>query len=267
MRPLDGVRSLTLLAFALAVAACGGGKSFGLPKESLSVAPVYTAQDSDAVRRQHSYQTQLALAGADLQAGNLASAEKRARAALRLDSQRPDALMVLAAVADRQGKVAEAGELLRRSAEMAPQRGDVLNNYGAWLCQSGKAAESLPWFERALAAPGYNSPAAALANAGSCALQVGEMDRGISDLRRALQRDPENPLALESLARIAFNDGRFLEARAFSERRLTAATATVSVLQLASQIEARLGDRQAADRYLERIRQEFPQDAGSNSQG
>ncbi len=265
--PRPDRRLWLVLGGLLPLAGCGGGASFGAAKESLSVAPVYTARDSEAVRRQHNYQTQLALAGADLQAGQLASAEKRARAAQRLDDSRPDALMVLAAVADRQGRASEAGALLRRSAELAPQRGDVLNNYGAWLCQSGEAVEALGWFERALAAPGYTSPATALANAGRCALQAGQLDRAVSDLRQAVQRDPGNPLALESLARIAFDQGRFLEARAFSERRLVAAPVTVSVLQLASQIETRLGDSLAADRYLQRIRQEFPQDAGSNSQG
>jgi type IV pilus assembly protein PilF len=78
-------------------------------------------------------------------------------------------------------------------------------------------------------------------------------------------RLPGNPVALEAMAQLSFRQGRYMEARAFAERRIAAAPATRSVLQLASQIEARLGDRAASDRYLQRIRQEFPQEAGSNS--
>ncbi len=139
----------------------------------------------------------------------------------------------------------------------------MLNNYGAWLCQQGQAAESLVWFDRAQRAPGNPAVAEAQSNAGSCALDAGQFERAERDLRAALSALPGNPVALEAMAQLSFRQGRYMEARAFAERRIAAAPATRSVLQLASQIEARLGDRAASDRYLQRIRQEFPQDAGS----
>lgn len=257
----------TALACVLALAGCGGEAGVRPPKAELAVAPTYSVRDGDQVRRLHQYQNQVTLAGSDLGMGALASAEKRARAAQKLFPGRPDAVMLLAAVAERRGDAAQAGALLQRATALAPERGDVLNNYAAWLCQQGRAADALGWFDRALAAPGYASPAVALANAGSCALRAGQPERAERDLRGALAVDPRNALALESLAEYAFEKNRFLEARAFCERRLAAAPATRSVLQLASQIEARLGDTPAADRYQQRIRQEFPQDADTNSKG
>jgi len=131
------------------------------------------------------------------------------------------------------------------------------------LCQHGHSAESLVWFDRALTAPDYATPAAALANAGGCALDAGQLERAERDLRASLSHVPGNPVALEAMAQLSFRRGQFMEARAFAERRIAAAPATRSVLQLASEIEARLGDQAASDRYLQRIRQEFPQDAGS----
>ena len=171
--------------------------------------------------------------------------------------------MLLAGIDERRGRTQRAGESFRRAAEQAPQRGDILNNYGAWLCQQGRPAESLVWFDRALQAPGYATPAESQANAGGCALDAGQFERAERDLRAALATLPGNPVALEAMAQLSFRQGRFMEARAFAERRIAAAPATRSVLQLASQIEARLGDRAASDRYLQRIRQEFPQEAGS----
>ena len=117
----------------------------------------------------------------------------------------------------------------------------MLNNYGAWLCQQGQAAESLIWFDRAQRAPGNPAVAEAQANAGSCALDAGQFERAERDLRAALATLPGNPVALEAMAQLSFRQGRYMEARAFAERRIAAAPATRSVLQLASQIEARLG--------------------------
>lgn len=260
-------RLLPAALFALALAGCGGAKGDKLPRPHLAVAPSYEVRDDAQVRRLHEYQTQLALAGGDLQAGHLASAEKRARAASRLFPERVDAMMLLAAVASQRGESGQAGQWLQRAAERAPERGDVLNNYGAWLCQNGRASEALPWLDRAMLAPGYSSPEVAQSNAGACALQLGQRERAERDLRAALQRNPSDMQALESMARLSYEQGAFMDARAFAERRLAAAPATVSMLQLASQIETRLGDQRAAERYMQRIRQEFPQDAGTNSKG
>ncbi len=253
---------LVLFAGVLAVAV-GGCKSHPKAKLGPSEAPVYSVRDPDNVRRQVRLQDLLALAARDIQVGNLDAAERKAREALKLAPESPDALVLLAGIDERRGRTQQAGESFRRAAEQAPQRGDILNNYGAWLCQQGRPAESLVWFDRALQAPGYATAAEAQANAGGCAVDAGQFERAERDLRAALATLPGNPVALEAMAQLSFRQGRYMEARAFAERRIAAAPATRSVLQLASQIEARLGDRAASDRYIQRIRQEFPQEAGS----
>lgn len=206
-----------------------------------------------------------AQARARLQAGETAEALRFARAAVRRDPKSADARTMLAFALDRSGLAAEAEEHYRRAAELAPARGEMLNNYGVWLCGQRRAAESLQWFDAALAAPGYPTPAAALANAGACALDAGQHERAERDLRRAVAIDPESPIALESLARLAFEHGRWLEARAFSERRLASAPASVGSLHIASQIEQKLGDSDAARRYVERMRKEFPATGNSGT--
>ncbi|QDL27821.1 type IV pilus biogenesis/stability protein PilW [Stenotrophomonas maltophilia] len=253
---------LVLFAGVLAVAV-GGCKSHPKAKLGPSQAPVYSVGDPESVRREVRWRDLLTLATRDMQVGNLDAAERKVREALKLAPEAPDALVLQAGIDDRRGRTRQAGENFRKAAELAPQRGDVLNNYGAWLCQQGQPAESLAWFDRALQAPGYATPGEAQANAGSCALDAGQLERAERDLRAALVAAPANPVALESMAQLSFRQGRYMEARAFAERRIAAAPATRSVLQLASQIEARLGDRAASDRYLQRIRQEFPQEAGS----
>ncbi|MHC9011909.1 type IV pilus biogenesis/stability protein PilW [Stenotrophomonas rhizophila] len=264
--PLPDRRLPAVVFFALALAGCGK-QGVKPPSGPLEVAPTYEARDNPEIRKRVNYQDQMVLAGESMRAGALDAAEKRVRAATKIDARRPEAYMMLAAIATQRGNEAGAGPLYAKAAELAPERGDVLNNYGAWLCAHGRPAESLVWFDRALQAPGYTTPASALANAGGCALEAGQSERATPDLRRALEIDPVNAYALESMARSEYAQGRYFEARAFAQRRLAAAPATRSVLQLASQIEARLGDNVASGRYLQRIHDEFPQDAAPNPRG
>ena len=82
-------------------------------------------------------------------------------------------------------------------------------------------------FDRALADPGYPTPASALANAGACALKAGQADLASQYLGKALEIDPGNAVALEAMAESEFNAGHYMAARAFSERRLALAPASV----------------------------------------
>lgn len=257
---------LVLLAGALLLAACSKSPSVKPPKikDSEQIAPEYSYSDSEATKTRVQVRETLALAAQRFSGGDLAAAETQVRKALKLDPASADAYTMLGLIESRRGNGEAAGPHYRRAAELAPERGEVLNNYGAWLCANGYQAEALVWFDRALAAPGYRSPASALANAGGCALKSGQGERAERDLRRALEIDPRNAYALASMAEYQYAQGKYFEARAFSERRLAAAPADASVLQLAARIEEGLGDRAAASRYQQRLRAEFPQAALSS---
>lgn len=224
----------------------------------------YTVSDSPATKQRLATQDRLALATQRLQSGDLASAEKEANSVLKINPGSADANTVLGIIKDRQGKAALAGGYYKRAAELAPTQGAALNNYGAWLCGNGFPAESLPWFDRAMTAPGYASPVSAYANAGGCALKVGQYERAQRDLQKALSLDPSNAYALAAMAQSEYHQGRFFEARAFSERRLAAAPADPAVLQLAARIEEQLGDKNAASKYVQRLRAEFPDAVTAN---
>lgn len=203
------------------------------------------------------------LAQQRLRNGEFVDAERKAKQALKLDPGSAAAYTVLALVEDGKGNGPAAGGHYLRAAELAPTEGGMLNNYGTWLCSQGRAAESLDWFDRALVAPGYQTPNIALANGGACALQAGQVVRAEQSLRRALVLDPQNLVALSAMAELEFKAGRTMTARAFSERRLAAAPADPLALILASQIEDKLGDRKAAEAYVRRLGAEFPNARGT----
>ena len=260
MRPRNVIACLVVAAIAV-TAGCSR-LTFVKPKfknEYHRTAPDYTVRDDPKDAQRIAAIDQLTLAQESLQAGRLDEAQSRAEAARKADPGSADAYTLLAMIQDQRGNVAQAGTYYAKAAALAPTQGAALNNYGAWLCGNGRPAESLALFDRALADQAYQTPVMALANAGSCALDAGQNVRASRDLTQALQLDPNNPVALAAMALGQFRAGHYLEARAFSERRLAVAPASVKVLQLASQIEQKLGDTAAAARYVQRIGAEFPQ--------
>lgn len=231
-------------------------------KSVTQVAPDYNVRSEGSRRTGNiAASERLMLATARLNAGEYDQAEAEAKAALKQDAKSADAHTVLALVAASRGQDAQAGTHYAKAAELAPHSGIAANNYGAWLCGGGRAAESLGWFDRALSAPGYGSSASARANAGACALKAGDPVRAERDLRAALQDAPDDPTALAAMAQLEFSMGRYLQARAFSERRIAAAPASADVLRLASRIEEKLGDNNAAARYMQQLNSQFPPSA------
>ena len=262
-------REIVLLLVSVVLLASGCSRLTFIKPASKRVpfeetAPTYAVSDSQATKQRLAAQDRLALASQRFQAGDFVAAEREANAALKINPASDTAHTLLALIQDRQGNSQKAGAHYKRAAELAPNQGVALNNYGAWLCSNGYPAESLVWFDRAIAAPGYGSPASALANAGGCALKVGQYERAQRDLRQALSLDPVNAYALASMAESEYRQSRYFEARAFSERRLAAAPASAETLQMASNIEEKLGDKAAASRYIQRLRAEFPGTANVN---
>lgn len=223
------------------------------------VAPEYTFSETPQSRQKAAARRLLASAEQKLRADDIAGATADARAALRADASSAEAHTLLGLIAGRNGEQDVAGRHYARAAELAPANGIALGNYGAWLCGNGRAEEALGWFERALSAPTSQDRASALANYGACAASAQRPDLAERASRAALDIDTENVVALNTLAEQYHADGRYFEARAFSQRRLAAGPATPAALRLASQIEEKLGDTVAATRYVQRLRTEFPQ--------
>ncbi|QDA55934.1 type IV pilus biogenesis/stability protein PilW [Thermomonas aquatica] len=217
------------------------------------VAPTYEVSDKGRKGAPVAVSQLLANATGLYRAGRMDEAERLARQALKADARSGDAHTLLAAIATARGNAAEAGSHYQQAVAIAPANGAYANNYGTWLCGNGRAAESLDWFDKALADPGYPTPAAALANAGACADSAGQQDRAEAQWRQALALEPGNLPSLSGMAALQFARGQYLEARAFAERWLALAPTDAEGLQLAARIEQKLGDNLAAERYLSRL--------------
>ncbi|CAN5585519.1 type IV pilus biogenesis/stability protein PilW [soil metagenome] len=253
---------LAVLAVSIVLASCSR-LTFVKPDASRGkvdrVAPEYNIRETPRDKNAAAARRHEMLAEERLRNGQWQAAEAEARLALKANPGSATAHTLLAMIEERNGRAVQAGAHYSRATELAPTSGAMLNNYGAWLCGNGRASESLAWFDRALQDPGYGSRASALANAGACAGLAGDHGRVARDLRAALALDPANGVALLAMAEHALRNGSYMEARAFSERRLASGPATAQLLLVASQIETKLGDKAAAARYVQRLHREFPQ--------
>ena len=262
MRPHD-VLKLGLRVAAIATGGCGRGSyvSTSLKGENHVERAVNRISEGNRNRAGEggaSLQRDLLEMQRHLSAGDFAAVKRTAGEALKRQPASAQLHTYMAVALERTGDRAGAGMHYLRAAELAPTNGGVLGNYGVWLCGQGRAAEAMGWFDRALASPGHADSPMVLANSGACAGKAGQHRRAQRDLRRAIELDPENPLALGALAQLEFEAGNAFAARAFSERRLAAAPADPKALLLASQIEQKLGDSTAAARYVSRLKAEFP---------
>ncbi|MES2859108.1 MAG: type IV pilus biogenesis/stability protein PilW [Pseudomonadota bacterium] len=217
------------------------------------VAPTYDVSDKGRTHTAMAAGEQLASANELFRGGKLAQAEQQAKRALKSNPRLGDAHLLLAMVADSRGDDAATGRHYEQAVALAPANGMYANNYGAWLCGNGRAVESLAWFDRALADPAYPTRAAAFANAGSCSRDAGQSARAEANWRQALALDSVNVPALSGMADLQFRSGRYLDARAFAERWLAVSPGDANGLRLALQIEQKLGDNVAAQRYLARL--------------
>jgi type IV pilus assembly protein PilF len=246
----------------LAVGGCGGGSyvrtSLGRDHH-IEPAVNRISEKKDKARDEAAIeQRALVEVARNLAEGDFPAAKRSASAILKRHPGSVDAHTYLAIALDETGDAAGAAAHYLRATELAPTNGGVLGNYGIWLCEQGRAVESLSWFDRALALPSYKDSSLIVANAGVCAGKAGQPQRAEQALRRAVELDPQNSLALGALAEREFRAGDAFEARAFSERRLAVAPADAKALLLASQIEQKLGDSSAAERYVSRLKTEFP---------
>lgn len=140
----------------------------------------------------------------------------------------------------------------------SPANGDVNNNYGVFLCQSGRNPEAEKYFLNALDDPFYATPEVALANAGACMLESGDLDKAERYLRQSLEYDKNFPDALLNMAGLEYQGADYLRARAFLQRFEAVAGHTAESLLLGMQIERRLGDAGAARDYEARLMARFP---------
>lgn len=213
---------------------------------------------SKAQQRRDAARIHTELAQHYLAQGDLQDALAKLQLALKFDPDYAPAHTVIAYVYERINKVPEAEANYRKAEALEPTKGDTNNNLGLFLCRHGKEQESIAYFNKAVADPFYSTPDAALTNAGICQMNVGNLGAAETSFRDAIARNANNGDALFHLAEVLYRQGNAFGARAFIQRFDALGKPTAASLQLGYDIESRLGNTDAAQNYLRRLRGQFP---------
>lgn len=216
-----------------------------------------TPEKSDSELRRAA-ETNTALGRQYMERGEYEIALEKLKRAIAYDKTYAPAHTMLAILYETIGELDEAGTEYRMAVQHAPRNGDVNNNYGAYLCRSGKQQEAERYFLTAIDDPFYDTPAIALANAGSCALDTGDLDKAESFLRQSLGFDDQLAAALLPMAEVSYRKESYLRARAFLQRFEAVSPTTRESLTLGFNIESQLGDQVSVERYRVKLEERFP---------
>lgn len=202
--------------------------------------------------------TNLDLGIAYIKEGEFEKALMRLERARQADPGYPPTYNVLGLLHQRLGDFSDAEANFKKALSLNKNDSATLNNYGRFLCQQGRPQEAEETFSRAVSNPLYDSPETALTNAGLCAYNNGDKEKGETYFRRALQLNSRVPLALLLMSEISYNRDDSLSARGYMQRYQTVARHTPRSLWLGIQIEQVLGDDDAVSSYALLLRNQYP---------
>lgn len=239
-----GIRPLSVAVLAvLLLAGCAG--SGVRSSDEKQAARINTQLGTDYLRR-----------------GQADLAEEKLKRAIKQDPDYALAHSSLAYLYSQRGDVRNAERAYRRALRLDPANAVVKNNFAVFLCgrdsTPAQAAEAERMFIEAAQDPSYQTPEAAWTNAGVC-LRSTQPDKAERYFRAALEIQPQFPEALKHMAWLSYAKLDYLRTRAFLQRYQLKGPATPETLWLAARVEHVLGDRQASQQYLRRLKTEFPE--------
>lgn len=184
-------------------------------------------------------------------------AEEKLLRAIEQDSSNAAAHSALAFVYQQREEFDLAERHYRRALSLDPSDSGVRNNFGVFLCSRGKTGEGEGYLLDAARDRNHATPEVAWTNAGLC-FKSKDAEKAEGYFREALRQNPTFPDALEQMAALVLQKQDYVRARAFVQRYEQTGKVSPQMLWLASQIEAALGDVQAARKYQIRLKREFP---------
>jgi len=187
-----------------------------------------------------------------LRQGNLELSLIKLKHALELDSENADANHYIAELYRQMGNKELAKEYFEKAVRYDDKNPMLLNNYGAFLCEQGHFDESEKYFLRAAKVPSYRTPELAYENLALCAMKTDNTAKAEEYFRKALKIRPALPQSLYQMALLSYQQGEYLQARAFIQR-FYALGKTRQSLELGIRIEEALGDKAAADKYRKEL--------------
>ena len=164
----------------------------------------------------------------------------------------------IAILYERLGQISKSDRHYRQALRLAPGNARIRNNYGAMLCRAGRFRAAEKQFMRAVKNPLYQHKEFALTNAGLCALREKNLKKAEAYFRNSLRYNSRFYLALFNMARLSYEQGFYLPARAFLQRYVEVARHSPTSLWLGYRIEKKLGNKNKTASYALLLRSKYP---------
>jgi Tfp pilus assembly protein PilF len=100
------------------------------------------------------------------------------------------------------GRIDEAIDECHKAIAQDPDFGNPYNDIGAYLIEKGEFDEAIPWFQKAIQAKRYESPAYPHLNLGRVYERKGNWTEAIESYKKALALDPNYGMARKALGRL-----------------------------------------------------------------
>ncbi|NGZ98965.1 MAG: hypothetical protein CV089_23130 [Nitrospira sp. WS110] len=100
------------------------------------------------------------------------------------------------------GRLDDAIEECHKAILQDPDFGNPYNDIGAYLIEKGEFEEAITWFQKAMQAKRYESPAYPHLNLGRVYERMGNWTDAIESYKKALALDPNYKLARRALGRL-----------------------------------------------------------------
>ena len=198
-----------------------------------------------------------------MQSGHFEVATEKLLKALQYDDNYPEAHNAIAVLYEEMREYAPAETHFKRAIELQPDYTLAKLNYARLLCKHfpARAAEGENELQKIAANPADAGASAseAYAGLGVCARHRGDLTQAETWLRKSLDSDPNNTVALYELAEISQGQGKTLQGRAFLQRYHAQTRPTPQSLWLGILIEtAQDGDSHLRQQYSALLSGQFP---------
>lgn len=177
---------------------------------------------------------------------------------LAIDSNIASTYHIYALIKQRSNLPEEAQKYFDKALQLEPENYDILTAYAVFLFEQHRYDEALVEFSRIVNAPFFKKKWVAYTYLGLYDLENNLRREAEINFYKALQANPDYPLALFETAKIRYAKGEMMSARAFIERYFSQAGKTLEALQLAIKIETALQTYDLVEEYQLELTRNYP---------
>ncbi len=159
---------------------------------------------------------------------------------------------------------AKAEEALQEAIKLDPSFSEAYTNLGALRMLQGKYQEAISYFEKAISNPLYVNIHLALTNLGWAYYQLGDKEKALDYLQRALKENARATKALIYLALIHLNEGDYTSAEFYLKRVLKNDRSSMEARYYLGEVFFRQGKLDLAKEIWESVTQIAPNSEWGN---